>query len=138
MESLTPSQVILSDRWQLRAKVLTFLIFPSLRGRNRMGRKSPHPPSLGTPLLLPPPHSFSFSPPHCCCPGPLAVSRLLSLSPSKLQVFQSSGTLLETRTCHFCGKDRVHTGKKVLPNIHITGWRHIAQIHREVSKSDSF
>lgn len=61
LESLTPSQVILSDRWQLRAKVLTFLIFPSLRGRNRMGQKSPHPPSLGTPLLLPPQFFFLSS-----------------------------------------------------------------------------
>lgn len=59
LESLTPSQVILSDRWQLRAKFLTFLIFPtfpSLRDRNRMGRKSPHPPSLGT--LSSSPNSF--------------------------------------------------------------------------------
>lgn len=49
LESLTPSQVILSDRWQLRAKLLTFQTFPSLRGRNRMGWKSHHPPSLDTP-----------------------------------------------------------------------------------------
>lgn len=139
LESFTPSQVILSDRWQLRAKFLTFLIFPtfpSLRGRNRMGGKSPHPPSLGT--LSSSPNSFFPSLLHTAavqdCGQPPGFYPSLQVS------YRSSSHLAPCwRPGPVISVERTEcTVEKVLLNIHITGSRKVAQIHREVGKSDSF